>query len=190
MLIIESCVVFLVALLSGARNEKDSRLAQVVYEQMKKLFPKSTRSMVPASVLLANVYAASGDLEKASDIRRELQRTGMKKKPGLSWTATNRQIYVSMDASSCSSHEANDLFECCRRNSELMVDLILDQQRSMHTSIDYPRSSCSMAITSTPAASHDHSTPMKLSSRFSADTVRSWPSRGTSWRIHRRNGSR
>ena len=62
---------------------------------MKKLFPESTRSMVPASVLLANVYAASGDLDRASDIRTELQRSGMKKKPGLSWTATNGKIYVS-----------------------------------------------------------------------------------------------
>ena len=97
---LRTCLVFLVALLSGARNEKNSQLAQTVYSQMKTLFPKLSRSMVPASVLLANVYAASGDLDRASDIRRELQRSGMKKKPGLSWTATNRQIYVSLEGSS------------------------------------------------------------------------------------------
>ena len=170
---IESFAVFLVALLSGARNEKDSRLAQVVYEQMKKLFPESTRSMVPASVLLANVYAASGDLDRASDIRRELQRSGMKKQPGLSWTAVQGKMYVSIDASSWSSHEVNHPFQCRRRSSELMVDLILDRQRSMDTSIDCPKSFCSMVITSIPAASHDHSTPMKPSSRFSVATVRS-----------------
>ena len=86
---------FVVALLSGARNEKNSQLSQVVYDQMKKLFPQSARSMVPASVLLANVYAAAGDLDRASNIRRELHRTGLKKKVGLSWTTTNREIYVS-----------------------------------------------------------------------------------------------
>ena len=52
--------------------------------------------MVAASILLANVYAASGELEKSSDIRRQLQRSGKKKKPGLAWTAVNGQLYVSI----------------------------------------------------------------------------------------------
>ena len=93
-------LIFLVALLSGARNERNSELAQTVYDQMKKLFPQAIRSMVPASVLLANVYAASGDLDKASDIRTGLQQSGMRKKPGLAWTAVQRKIYVSVDSTS------------------------------------------------------------------------------------------
>ena len=75
---------FLVALLSGARNERNSQLAQDVFDRMRRLFPQPIPSMVPASVLLANVYAASGDLDRASDIRKALQRSGMRKKVGLS----------------------------------------------------------------------------------------------------------
>ena len=66
---------------------------------MTKLVPESKHSTVAASVLLANVYAASGDLEKSFDIRRELQRSGKKKKPGISWTSINGLIYVSIDVS-------------------------------------------------------------------------------------------
>ena len=66
--------------------------------------------MVPAAVLLANVYASSGDAEQASSLRATLNRSGAKKKAGLSWTAVDRKIYVSVarlldtvDASVCRS---------------------------------------------------------------------------------------
>ena len=99
---------FLVALLSGARNEKNSQLAQDVFNQMKELFPTLPRSMLPASVLLANVYAASGDLDKASDIRSELHRTGMKKEPGLSSTAVLGKLCVSVET----GYGVNELSAC------------------------------------------------------------------------------
>jgi hypothetical protein len=87
----------LVALLSGARNEKDSSLAALVFERMEQLFPGLTDSLTSASVLLANVYGATGDLEKASDIRNKLNKSGVKKQIGISSTVLNGRFYVSCE---------------------------------------------------------------------------------------------
>ena len=87
-------VFILVALLSGARNEKNVHLSKKTYNRMKELFPKSTDELVSAAVLLANVYAASGQIEESSNVRKELDRPGIKKQVGLSWTVTNGQIFV------------------------------------------------------------------------------------------------
>ena len=86
----------LVALLSGARNVNDSCLSENIYSQMKTLFPQTSVPLVAASVLLANVYASSGQINKASDIRIQLQKSGAKKKVGLTWTVTNGKVYVSL----------------------------------------------------------------------------------------------
>ena len=83
------------ALLSGARNEKNIHVSENVYKRMKKLFPQQKNPLTSAAILLANVYASSGEIEKASDIRLQLHKSGNKKKIGLSWTAINGQIYVS-----------------------------------------------------------------------------------------------
>jgi len=88
-------VFILVALLSGARNENNSHLSQQVFDRMKKLFPELKDSLMSASILLANVYASSGEFEKASDIRIQLTKSGAKKKIGLTWTVINGQLFVS-----------------------------------------------------------------------------------------------
>jgi hypothetical protein len=85
-----------VALLSGARNINNTDLSQNVYDRMEKLFPQMTNPLISAAVLLANVYASSGDINKASDIKRQLHKSGVKKKVGLSWTAVNEQLFVSL----------------------------------------------------------------------------------------------
>ena len=84
------------ALLSGARNVNNSYLSQNVYDRMKKLFPEMNNRLISATVLLGNVYASSGDIDKASNIRNELQQSGAKKKIGLSWTVVNGQVFVSL----------------------------------------------------------------------------------------------
>jgi len=84
-----------VALLSGARNVNNINISQNVYDRMRKLFPQMTNPLIPAEVLLANVYASSGDMNKASDIRIQLNKSSVKKKVGLTWTVTNGQLYVS-----------------------------------------------------------------------------------------------
>ncbi len=86
----------LVALLSGARNKNNYYLAENIYNRMKKLFPDSSDQSTAASILLANIYASTGDIEKAGDIRNQLGKSGAKKKIGLSWTVVNGKIYVSL----------------------------------------------------------------------------------------------
>jgi hypothetical protein len=46
-------------------------------------------------VLLSNVYASIGDLQKSLNIKRQLSQLGLKKKIGLSWTETGGKIFVS-----------------------------------------------------------------------------------------------
>ena len=84
------------AVLSAARNARNGELSQKVYDRMKKLFPQMTNSLTSAAILLANVYASSGDLNKASNIRNKLQKSGQKKTVGLTWTVTNGELYVSI----------------------------------------------------------------------------------------------
>jgi len=84
-----------VAVLSGARNDKNSYLAQQVYDRMKKLFPQLKASLQSAGLLLTNIYGSIGDFEKASNIRAELDQSSAKKKVGLTWIVTNGKIYVS-----------------------------------------------------------------------------------------------
>ena len=82
------------ALLSGARNDKNTHLSEQIYGRMRELFPDLSDQLTSAAVLLANVYGSSGDIHKASDIRIELARSGAKKQIGLSWTVVNEQVYV------------------------------------------------------------------------------------------------
>ncbi|CAF1285026.1 unnamed protein product [Rotaria sp. Silwood1] len=81
------------ALLSGIRNVKNSVLSQKIYDHMKKIFPDITDPLTSAMVLLANTYASSGDIEMASKIKREMIKSGKKKKIGVSWTVINGQIF-------------------------------------------------------------------------------------------------
>ncbi|CAM4837495.1 unnamed protein product [Rotaria magnacalcarata] len=81
------------ALLSGARNAKNSKLAQEVVDRMQKLFPDLKSSLLPASILLANVYASSGDIEKATDIKIELNKSGGKKQIGITMTDIDGKLW-------------------------------------------------------------------------------------------------
>ena len=84
------------ALLSGARNVNNTDLSQCVYDRMKKLFPEMINSLTSAAVLLSNTYASSGVADKASNIRIQLHKSGVKKKIGLTRTVTNGQVHVSL----------------------------------------------------------------------------------------------
>ncbi len=83
--------------LSGARNQKNTYLSQQIFDRMKKLFPDLTNLLVSAAVLLSNVYGSSGEIEKASDIKMQLIKSGLKKKIGLSWTSVNGEFFVSLE---------------------------------------------------------------------------------------------
>jgi hypothetical protein len=121
-------ILILVALLSGARNEKNSHLSQQVFDRMKKRFPEVGNSLPAALVLLANTYASSGDMEKASNIQIQLSRSSVKKTIGLSWTVVNGQYFVSL----LLIYKKNRIILfSLRSNFELMVLLILDLRKSM-----------------------------------------------------------
>ncbi|CAF1644608.1 unnamed protein product, partial [Adineta ricciae] len=81
------------ALLSGARNDKNAQLAQNIYDQLKRLFPSMKDSLTAAKVLLANTYASSGDIGKASHIRTQHRKSGAKKKIGTSTTVVDGEMY-------------------------------------------------------------------------------------------------
>ncbi|CAF4440561.1 unnamed protein product, partial [Rotaria magnacalcarata] len=82
------------ALLSGARNAKNVYLSQNIYDRMKNLFPEEKVPLISAAVLLANVYASSGEIDKASNIRLEIHKSGTKKKVGLTWITVDGQLYT------------------------------------------------------------------------------------------------
>ncbi|UJR15099.1 hypothetical protein I4U23_002066 [Adineta vaga] len=67
--------------------------SEKMYHQMKIIFPQSSDPLVPAAVLLSNIYCATGDLEKASAIKNDLIKSGAKKRVGLTWTDTNGEIF-------------------------------------------------------------------------------------------------
>lgn len=90
-----SIVFVVVALLSGARNEKNTHVSEKIFNRMLKLFPELARCLTSASVLLANVYASSGQLDKATGIHSQLSKGRHRKETGLSWTAAKGQLCVS-----------------------------------------------------------------------------------------------
>jgi hypothetical protein len=93
---ISSYLFFLVTLLSGARNVKNNYLSQQIYDRMKKVFPYLSNPLISGAIMLANVYASSGDIEKALDIRNQLKQSGAKKKISLTWTVVNGEVFVSI----------------------------------------------------------------------------------------------
>ena len=88
-------LMFLVALLSGARNKNDCFLAEKTFNRIQENFSQDRDLFIAASVLLSNVYASTGDLDKANEIRKKISKVGVKKKVGLSWTEVNGKIFVS-----------------------------------------------------------------------------------------------
>ncbi len=83
------------ALLSGARNQRNFSLSEQIYNRMEKLFSNYKKELIPAAILLANTYQSSGDMEKATDIKKKLNFEEAKKQQGLSWTEVNGKIFVS-----------------------------------------------------------------------------------------------
>ena len=83
------------SLLSGARNANDHCLSEKIVDRMKKEFPHLIDSLISATVLLSNVYASAGQIDKALTIRNELNQSGQKKKVGLVWTEKDGETFVS-----------------------------------------------------------------------------------------------
>ncbi|CAM4947453.1 unnamed protein product [Rotaria socialis] len=114
-------VVMHTALLSGARNNKNSKLSQDVVDRMKKLFPDLKSSLLTASILLANVYASSGDIEKSTDIKMELHKSGAKKQIGVTMTDIDGKIWR-FRAHDQSHAESAEIHEQADRMSKRIIE--------------------------------------------------------------------
>ncbi|CAF3517094.1 unnamed protein product [Rotaria socialis] len=110
------------ALLSGARNEKNIHLSKIVYNRMKKIFPAEQNALIPAAVLLANVYGSLGENNKASEIRIQLEklRSKHKKRVGLAWASVNGQVFK-FRAHDESHPRANEIYAEAEKISEEIV---------------------------------------------------------------------
>ncbi|CAM4816940.1 unnamed protein product [Rotaria magnacalcarata] len=83
----------LTALLSSARNRRDSHLSEKIFNRIQENFPELKNRLTSSSILLSNVYASTGDVEKSSNIKNKLYKLGLKKTIGLSWTAINGRLF-------------------------------------------------------------------------------------------------
>ncbi|CAF3445944.1 unnamed protein product [Rotaria socialis] len=108
-------------LLSGARNQKNTKLSQEVVDRMQKLFPNMKSSLVAASILLANVYASSGDIEKATDIKIELHKSGGKKQIGVTVTDIDGKLWK-FRAHDRSHAESAEIHEQADRMSKRIIE--------------------------------------------------------------------
>jgi hypothetical protein len=70
-------------------------LAQKIFDRIQSNFPDYKDTLLSATVLLANTYALSNDTSMAFDLRMKLNKSGMKKVPGVSSTVVNEKIFVS-----------------------------------------------------------------------------------------------
>ncbi len=70
-------------------------MAQKIFDRIQSNFPDYKDTLLSATVLLANTYALSNDTSMAFDLRMKLNKSGMKKVPGVSSTVVNEKIFVS-----------------------------------------------------------------------------------------------
>ena len=101
------------ALLSGARNANNSDLSESIYNRMKNLFPQMSDSLKASAILLANVYAASNEVEKAREMKARVLHSPGKKKIGITWTSINGEIYVSLEEHFRRQIRTNQLLRIC-----------------------------------------------------------------------------
>ncbi|CAF1169539.1 unnamed protein product [Adineta steineri] len=96
------------AILSGARNSRNSIVSEKIYERMKLLFQNEKDTLISGSILLSNIYSSLGQHEEAQSIRlNRIKEVGKKVQPGLAWTEKDGEIaqFTAHDQSHCLSKE-------------------------------------------------------------------------------------
>ncbi|CAF1288256.1 unnamed protein product [Adineta steineri] len=113
--------VMYMALLSGARNARNSHLSKEVYQKIKVLFPNEKNVLISASILLCNISSSLGRHEEAQTIRLDrIKELGNKVKAGLSWTEVNGEV-VQFTAHDQSHPRSKEIYaEAQRISSELI----------------------------------------------------------------------
>lgn len=83
------------SVLSSARNQRDSDLAEKIFNRMKQLFADQREQLESAQILVVNTFASSGRSSQAEQIRLKFDRDQPKKKVAISMTVVDNQIWVS-----------------------------------------------------------------------------------------------
>ncbi|VVA33881.1 PREDICTED: pentatricopeptide [Prunus dulcis] len=78
------------ALLGACRVRRNLKLAEVAVRNLLELDIDDSGSYV----LLANTYSDCGQLEAFADVRKEMRKKGIEKKPGCSWIEVNNRVHV------------------------------------------------------------------------------------------------
>ncbi|XP_057445287.1 pentatricopeptide repeat-containing protein At2g13600-like [Lotus japonicus] len=78
------------ALLGACRIHHDSRLAETSVKKLMELNVEDSGGYV----LLANIYAGSGELENVADMRKLMKEKGIRKSPGCSWIEVDNRVHV------------------------------------------------------------------------------------------------
>ena len=84
-----------VAMMSGARTQCNTALSEKLLARMNKLFPNLQEDSISALILLGNTYASTGDSNRSSDIRKQIQESRVRPQTGQSWTCIDSQLTVS-----------------------------------------------------------------------------------------------
>ncbi|CAF3655109.1 unnamed protein product, partial [Rotaria sordida] len=80
-------------LLSGTRNNHNSKLSEKIYNRMKSLFPDEKEGLTSGTILVSNIYSSIGEYQQAKEFRSsQIKELGQKIKPGLSWTDGSGEI--------------------------------------------------------------------------------------------------
>jgi len=78
------------ALLGACRIHHNSRLAETAVKQLMELNVEDSGGYV----LLANIYAETGELENVADMRKLMKVKGIRKSPGCSWIEVDNGVHV------------------------------------------------------------------------------------------------
>ena len=78
------------ALLGACRIHHDSQLAETAVKNLMELNVEDSGGYV----LLANIYAESGELEGVADMRMLMKVKGIRKNPGCSWIEVGNRVHV------------------------------------------------------------------------------------------------
>ncbi|CAF1574329.1 unnamed protein product, partial [Adineta steineri] len=93
------CSAMYMAILSGARNSRNSIVSEKIYERMKLLFQNEKDTLISGSILLSNIYSSLGNYEEAQHIR--LNRIKQQFTAHDQSHRLSKEIYAEADRISC-----------------------------------------------------------------------------------------
>ncbi|XWS73535.1 hypothetical protein CRYUN_Cryun02cG0137800 [Craigia yunnanensis] len=77
------------ALLGSCRKHGETQLAKIAVAKLKEMEPKNSLGYIQMS----NIYCSGGSFNEAGTIRKDMNVTGVKKEPGLSWIEVGNQVH-------------------------------------------------------------------------------------------------